>query len=69
MSDGVERLDDILHLIEHGVDSDRDEVLSAADDDRERILKRADIALYTAKNQGRNRVVSRSPKAPPRAVA
>ena len=42
---------------------------AAADDDRERILKRADIALYTAKNQGRNRVVSRSPEGPPRAVA
>jgi two-component system cell cycle response regulator len=42
---------------------------AAADDDRERILKRADIALYTAKNQGRNRVVSRSPEGAPRAVA
>jgi two-component system, cell cycle response regulator len=38
-------------------------------DDREKILKRADIALYTAKNQGRNRVVVRSPEGPPRAVA
>ena len=41
----------------------------ASGDDREKILKRADIALYTAKNQGRNRVVVRSPEGPPRAVA
>jgi two-component system, cell cycle response regulator len=42
---------------------------AAGGDDREKILKRADIALYTAKNQGRNRVVVRSPEGPPRAVA
>ena len=42
---------------------------AAAGDDRKRMLKRADIALYMAKNQGRNRVVVRSPDGPPRAVA
>jgi len=32
-------------------------------DDRDRMLERADIALYTAKNRGRNRVVVRAPVA------
>jgi two-component system cell cycle response regulator len=38
-------------------------------DDREAMLERTDVALYTAKNRGRNRVVVRSPQSPPRAVA
>jgi two-component system, cell cycle response regulator len=38
-------------------------------DDRDGMLKRADIALYTAKTRGRNCVIVRSPPTPPRAVA
>jgi two-component system, cell cycle response regulator len=38
-------------------------------DNRDKMLKRADIALYTAKSRGRNRVVVLSPESPPRAVA
>jgi two-component system cell cycle response regulator len=38
-------------------------------DDRDRVLKRADVALYTAKARGRNRVVVHPPSNLPRAVA
>jgi len=45
-------------------------VTVAADgDDRDSILKRADVALYTAKARGRNCVIVRPPPNPPRAVA
>jgi len=45
-------------------------VTSAADatDDRDRMLKRADDALYTAKTRGRNCVITRSPVTPPPAI-
>jgi two-component system cell cycle response regulator len=38
-------------------------------DDRDSMLRRADVALYTAKARGRNCVIVRPPPNPPRAVA
>jgi two-component system cell cycle response regulator len=42
---------------------------SGPGDEPERILKRADIALYSAKARGRNCVIVHPPPSPPRAVA
>jgi two-component system cell cycle response regulator len=42
---------------------------TACDDERDTMLKRADVALYTAKARGRNCVVVRPPSGSPRAVA
>jgi two-component system, cell cycle response regulator len=39
------------------------------DDDPDEMLKRADVALYTAKARGRNCVIVRPPPSPPRAAA
>jgi two-component system cell cycle response regulator len=44
-------------------------VTGAPDDDPETMLKRADVALYTAKARGRNCVIVRPPPSPPRAAA
>jgi two-component system cell cycle response regulator len=39
---------------------------AAGNDDRDRLLNRADDALYAAKTRGRNCVIVRPPNAPPK---